>query len=126
MATYIELKAQIDKLQAQADALKDKEKASVIARIKEAIAAFGLTAADLGLSAGRGRQGRKAGSLKKSGTGEVGSVAKRKTKAKAKRPTTPKYQDGSGNTWSGRGPRPGWIKAALDSGASLESLLAKA
>ncbi|MDM0065343.1 H-NS family nucleoid-associated regulatory protein [Variovorax sp. J31P207] len=42
-------------------------------------------------------------------------------KEKLKRPP-PKtvYTDESGNTWSGRGPRPRWLRAALESGRSLQ------
>lgn len=36
----------------------------------------------------------------------------------------PKYADDAGNTWSGRGPRPRWVKDALASGKSLNDLLA--
>ena len=34
-----------------------------------------------------------------------------------------KYADDAGNTWSGRGPRPRWVKDALASGKSLSDLL---
>ena len=37
-----------------------------------------------------------------------------------------KYRDALGNTWSGRGPRPKWLKAAVASGSSLESFLVEA
>ena len=39
-------------LQAQADALRKKEVAEVVAKIKDAISHYGLTAADLGLATG--------------------------------------------------------------------------
>jgi DNA-binding protein H-NS len=32
----------------------------------------------------------------------------------------PKYRDGSGHTWSGRGKKPGWITQAIAGGATLE------
>jgi len=43
------LDAQIASLQAQADAMRKKEVAGVIAKGKDAFAHYGLTAADLGL-----------------------------------------------------------------------------
>lgn len=46
------------------------------------------------------------------------AVAGRKSAAAKKAPV--KYRDDSGNTWSGRGLKPRWLKAALDSGRSLE------
>lgn len=36
----------------------------------------------------------------------------------------PKYADDAGNTWSGRGRKPGWVKDALAAGRSLNDLLA--
>ena len=50
--TLAALNAQIAALQAQADALRKKEVATVVAKIKDAIAHYGLTAADLGLATG--------------------------------------------------------------------------
>lgn len=47
------------------------------------------------------------------------------TKAKKQKPVASKrkatqYSDDSGNSWSGFGPRPGWLKTALAAGRSLE------
>jgi len=100
--SYLDLKAQIEKLQAEAEALREQEIADVVGRIKEAIRHYGLTAQDLGLRAARAPYGSK-----KSGASRV-------TAASAK------FSDGQGNTWGGRGPRPAWIKEALAQGRSLE------
>ena len=35
----------------------------------------------------------------------------------------PKYEDGNGNLWTGRGNRPKWLTAAIETGATLESFL---
>ena len=106
------LNAQIAKLQAQADALRAKEVAAVVARIREAIAHYQLTAADLGFSGGR--------------------AARRVTLPKAKgkvagmgKATSAKFTDGQGKTWSGIGKRPNWFKEALASGKTAEQLLVK-
>ena len=48
--TLAALNAQIAALQAQADALRKKEVAEVVAKIKDAITHYGLTATDLGLA----------------------------------------------------------------------------
>ncbi|HEX7682289.1 MAG TPA: H-NS histone family protein [Trinickia sp.] len=87
MSQYAELKAQIAKLQEQADEARRKEVTNVIAEIKQKIAEFGLSAHDLGFAeaARRGRPPKKA-------------------------PLPPKYQDPkTGKTWSGRGKPPTWI-----------------
>ena len=45
---------------------------------------------------------------------------------KVRRPAKAKYQDpASGKTWTGRGLKPLWVRATLDAGDSLESLLIK-
>jgi DNA-binding protein H-NS len=92
--TYSQLMDEIQALQARADELKQSEVRGVIARIKEAIAAYGLSPADL---FGSGR--RKAGA---SGPSRA-----------------PRYADGKGNVWGGRGPRPRWLRDALASGKKL-------
>jgi DNA-binding protein H-NS len=39
-----------------------------------------------------------------------------------KRPTRVLFRDSAGNTWTGMGPRPRWLKDAIASGQSEESL----
>ena len=53
--TLAALNAQIAALQAHADALRKKEVAEVIAKVKDAIVHYGLTAADLGFGKATGR-----------------------------------------------------------------------
>lgn len=106
--TYAQLKKQIEALTKEAEALKKAERDGVIARIKEAVEAYDLTAADLGLSPTRARPGRKPG--RKS--------AARKTRKAAG--TAVRYRDADGNTWGGRGPRPGWLRTALQAGKTLQ------
>lgn len=86
MSQYTELKAQIAKLQEQAEEARRAELEAVLADIRRKIVEYGLTAQDLGLSVVR------RGRLPK------------------KEPLPPIYQDPkSGNTWSGRGKPPKWI-----------------
>ena len=111
--TYLQVQQQIEELQKEAEKLRQKEAAGVLSRIKEAIEAYGFTAADLGF----GRPGR---------VPVVGRVAT-KPKGKGKAGTAsdhPKFRDDQGNLWSGRGPRPAWFKAALEAGKSADDLLA--
>ena len=118
--TLAALNAQIAALQAQADALRKKEIAEVVAKIKDAIAHYGLTAADLGLATGA-RNNAKLPAAR----GDK-SPGKRRNKAGPKPSVrTVKFKDDQGNTWGGMGKRPGWFKAALASGKTPEELLAK-
>lgn len=100
--TYIGIQKEIDRLQREAEKIRAKEASEVAARIREAISAYGFTVEDL--------FGKK--------------VAKRRGRPRTKT-TTVKYTDGAGNTWSGRGPRPAWFRAALEAGRKAEDLLAQ-
>lgn len=52
------------------------------------------------------------------------TTSKASTSKKAKRaPSTVRYADDAGNTWSGRGPRPGWLKSAVADGKQLSDFL---
>jgi DNA-binding protein H-NS len=107
--TLTQLNAQIASLQKQVDAVKAKEAAGVIERIKEAIAHYGFTAADLGFS------GRAARSVK--------TATKKGRKTAAKKPAgVIRYRDEAGHTWTGHGKRPRWYLAALESGKTPEDL----
>ena len=41
----------------------------------------------------------------------------------AKKPVAAKYKDEAGNTWTGRGSQPRWLKTAVAAGKSLEQFL---
>ncbi|BBO60430.1 H-NS family nucleoid-associated regulatory protein [Mycoavidus sp. B2-EB] len=86
MATYQALQLQIQQLQAQAQEVRKKELASVIAEIKQKIIDYGLSLSDLGLT------------------------KTKPSRAGAKAPQPPKYKNPrTGQTWSGRGKPPHWI-----------------
>jgi len=114
--TLQSLLKQIEQLQKQAETLRSREKADVVARIKEAIAHYGITASELFGASTAGKSARKAATAKTTG--------RRKTAAK-KPGGTAKYTDGNGRTWSGVGKRPNWFKDALAAGKQAEDLLIK-
>jgi DNA-binding protein H-NS len=107
--TYIQIQKQIETLQREADKLKRKEVEDVIAKIKEAIRVYELTADDLGFD---GRVASRRVATRKRGRPAA--------KGKSRGPATVKYRDESGNTWGGRGPRPQWLREALNAGKSLQ------
>lgn len=109
--TFQQIQKQIESLTREAHDLRKKEIADVVARIKEAIAVYGLTAQDLGLAGTRGRPPK------------VKAVAAPTPKAKKTRTVKVKYRDNAGNTWTGRGSRPRWLRDALAGGKSIESYL---
>ena len=100
--SYKQIQKQIEALQRQADKIRDQEVKGVVDRIKVAIAHYGLTAEQLGLNA-------------KSGGGNAKARAKKAAPVRAA-----KYSDGQGNSWSGMGKRPFWLRDALNAGRALE------
>jgi DNA-binding protein H-NS len=111
--TLAQLKVQIAKLQKQADALKAKEVAGVVERIKVAIAHYGLTPADLGFTGRTPKAGNKAAKV---------VATKMRKKAVKKSAGVVRYRDDAGNIWTGHGRRPKWFLAALEAGKKPESL----
>jgi DNA-binding protein H-NS len=112
--TYLEIQAQIRKLQEEAEKLRNAERAETVEKIKVAIAAFGLTPADL---FGSRRPSAKAasGSASKNGGKPVASPRKKQ----GPRRVAIKYRDGA-NEWSGRGSQPKWLAAAIAGGKKIE------
>lgn len=91
MATYKQLLAEKEKLEAQLAEVRATEVAGVIEQIQTLMAQYGLSVDDI---AAKRRRGRPAGS---------GAGATRE-------PLPPKYQNPkTGETWSGRGRAPAWL-----------------
>jgi DNA-binding protein H-NS len=95
MAKLTDLLAQKAALDKQIADAQREERSGAIAQIKALMAEHGLTAADL---SGRAAKAPKAGGRK--------VAAKYRNKA-------------TGETWSGRGLQPRWLKAALASGKKI-------
>lgn len=114
------IEAEIEKLKREAESIRASEIAEVVGKIKAAISAYGLTAADLGLAPKAGRKtaaGKVRRSAPKRGRGQ-GTKA-----ARSARPV--KYRDAEGHSWVGYGKRPAWFVAALAAGKSPDDLLVK-
>lgn len=99
--TLDELIAQRDDLQRQIDALEAERRAALIAQAHAALKALGVAAADL-----------------------VPARVSRRTRSRAAPPV--RYRDDKGNTWTGRGKQPVWLREALAAGATLGSFLVTA
>jgi DNA-binding protein H-NS len=118
-----DIEAQIEKLQEQARQIRAKEVGEVVARIKADIASYQLTPAQLFESLASGRR-RKQGSrgIGTLGTASGGNGPERPAKARGQKVPI-KYRDQHGNSWSGRGSQPRWLKAAIASGQKKEDFL---
>ena len=111
--SYKELKAKADELMRQAEEARAAEIASVVSQIKQIMADYGVTVADLrGTGTGTGkRRGRKPGATK----------AKAKKAKGVRSKVAPKYKDpATGKTWSGRGKEPTWLVAYKRKGKKRE------
>lgn len=87
MSSYKELLAQREKLEKQIEEAKAHEYAEVLNEIKQKMADYGITLAELG--GGRGKYSKV---------------------ARPRAGVAPKYRDpATGSTWSGRGKPPRWI-----------------
>lgn len=92
---YADLMNQIAELQRQAEAMRRDEKAAAVARIRDIMREFDLKLSDLGMPS-RENAGRRS------------TVA-------------PKYRHPeTGETWSGRGQPPRWLRAELEAGKTRE------
>jgi DNA-binding protein H-NS len=95
VATLKELLAQKEAIEQQIEHTKKQERGDAVNKVRALMAEYGLTVADIG---------GKAAAKGKSGGGKVPA----------------KYRNTStGDSWSGRGLQPRWLKAALASGKKL-------
>jgi len=105
MATLPELLAQRAEIERRIEHLQGAERAKTIDEIRKIMAENGLSMADI---AGGSRAPRAA----KSATRADGTP---------KQTVAPKYRNAAtGDTWTGRGLQPKWLKAAIEGGAKLE------
>lgn len=91
-----QLLRQQEEIARQIAEIRASERAQAIAAVRAIVADHGLTADDCGF---------------------VVSAP-----AKARKPAAPKYSDGNGKTWSGRGMMPRWMRSMIEAGATRESL----
>jgi DNA-binding protein H-NS len=98
MASLQELLARRAALEEEIQDTRKRERQDAIAKVKALMAEYDLTAADL---SGKAASGGKPGISK-------GSKVAAKYRNKA-----------TGETWSGRGLQPNWLKAALASGKKI-------
>ena len=101
MPTLQEIIAQKEALEKQIEEAISHGRGEAIAQVKALMAEHGLKASDLG--------------------GKTGSAPKSAGKAKTGAKVAAKYRNGAtGETWSGRGLHPRWLKAAMAGGKKIE------
>ena len=100
MSSLQDLLAQRAEIEKKIMEVQREERAAAIAKVRALMSEFGLTAADI---SGKAPAVRSGGAAKPAGKVAV------------------KYRNAStGETWTGRGLQPKWLKAALAGGAKIE------
>ena len=100
MSSLQDLLAQRAEIEKRIADVQREEHANAVTKVKALMAEFGLSAADI---AGKSSIARAPGVVKP--TGKVAA----------------KYRNGAtGESWTGRGLQPKWLKAALAGGAKIE------
>ncbi len=106
------LEKEIQRLQKQAAALEQKQRAPVIKEIVRSMREFDITLEEV--EAALARRTRSAGK----------SAGKTATKTATRNPVPPKYRNPeTGATWSGRGKAPRWVSDAEAAGKSRDDFL---
>ena len=136
MKSLVELQTEIETLQQQASELRNREFDRTVADIVAQMAAFGITLAQLksvikkapaarpGRPKGRRAAAKSVGRPKK----KAGSKGAKKTKAAkqaakqagTRGPAKIKFRGPAGETWSGRGKTPTWLKGLLAAGRQAD------
>ena len=101
MTTLTELIAQRSELEEKIKALTQTRRTEAIAQVRALMEENGLSLADLGSKVRAGEKGKA-------------KIPKTAQKVAAK------YRDEAGNTWSGRGLQPRWLRAAIEGGKKIE------
>jgi DNA-binding protein H-NS len=121
-------KAALDKKIAD---MQQAHRSDAISKVKARMAEYGLTAADLGAAAAapenpfaaarrnNGAAAKPAATVRPA-QAPAAEGKRRKPSANAGKKVAPKYRNpATGDTWTGRGLKPKWLVAALNSGRSL-------
>jgi DNA-binding protein H-NS len=119
LSNLIDIQSQIQKLQKQAADIKTREFDKTVEEIRSKMEAFGITAKDLQTvkRGARGGKAKKAPVARKS-SGKGASKAAGSTVAA-------KYHGPNGETWTGRGLTPRWLKSLLEQGRTKEDFAIK-
>ena len=122
--TYTQLLQEIEQLSAEAEKLRAHEKTAAVREVRATIEAFGLIPQDLfdtkrGTKLGTGLGSKLGGNVGGKAGPNLGETKWSGLKTKASLSTSPKFTDGAGKFWVGRGKRPDWLRAALAAGRDL-------
>ncbi|MFO1321533.1 MAG: H-NS histone family protein [Burkholderiales bacterium] len=119
--SYQSIVSQIKRLQLEADLLREREKKPILAAIAAAIHYYEITLTEL-----RSAVGHLPGNANAGNPANAGRDRSMSNHPLAGRKIAAKYRDPkSGQTWSGRGSTPNWLRKLEESGTKRETLLIK-
>ncbi len=105
MSEYIAIRKQIAELEKKASALFENAKQEAISKVNELIQEYSLTPNDIQFPTYDNPK-RKSKKLEKT----------------TRSPVAIKYKSKNNESWTGRGKQPKWVRDAIESGISLDSL----
>lgn len=116
MGNLIDIQNQISKLQKQASDIKAREFNNTVQDIVAKMQAYGITIKDLQAAAARrgAAKGKAAGGVRPKGSKKAAGTV-----------VPAKYRGPQGETWSGRGLMPRWMRTLVEQGQSKDSFLIK-
>jgi DNA-binding protein H-NS len=114
MNNLVDIQSQIAKLQKQELQIKTKEFAKTVQDIQATMRAFGITVKDL----------QSAKSTRRAAASDTAAKKPRKAANKlVGSKVAAKYRNAEGQTWTGRGLMPRWLKALVTEGRTKEEFL---
>ena len=120
-----DLLAQRAELEKQIAHTQRTERADAIGQVRTLMSQYGLTLVDIGNKAVIGPKTRQTAKAAQSASNipmptTAPVKARKSNKGQKTGKVAPKYRDAAtGQTWSGRGLQPNWLKAALATGRSI-------
>lgn len=128
-SSLLKIQSQIVALQKRASQLRTKQYKNALKKVVSLIKEFGITinevkeaTTDPSQRARPGKMAKKTGRPAKRAAKRTSGNTSRKVKSPkgSRRPAPVKYKGPSGETWSGRGKQPVWLRTQIDSGRKLE------
>jgi len=118
--TYAQLLKEIEQLSGEAETLRAHEKTAAVREVRATIEAFGLIPQELfGTKRGTGLGSKRGGNVGGNVGPNLGVAKGSGLNKKVSLSTSPKFTDGAGKFWVGRGKRPDWLRSALAAGRDL-------
>lgn len=119
MKSLVDLQSEIENLQKQAAEIRSKQYRKTVADIVATMRAFGITLEELRKAFGKKPAGR-AKATQPAKSGRKAKAPKPAGPAKARKPVPVKFRGPNGETWTGRGKQPTWLRTLVEGGRKAD------